>query len=457
MKILGCCFWGVCAGWFAVTDAAGADGNDSISAPVDEWRAESAARIEKHRKNDVRIVVTRAGKPVQGAKVAVVMKRHEFLFGCNIFKWNACSSPAENEAYSRQFAELFNFATLPFYWQSYEPEKDNTAKAQARNEQIAAWCAGKGIRTKGHPLAWNYHDPAWTKDVDDAELFRRQINRVTDCVQRFHGSIDVWDVINEVAKWDRDECRKQSPRLTHIMETKGAVEYVKTCFAAARAGAAKKDRPQPLLLINDYDTGDACVTLLSKLNDDSGRPIFDATGIQSHMHGGVWNNANINAICDRFAQFGKPLHFTELTILSSREKFTWEKRNTGVTNPADEAWQRDQVVRIYTMLFSHPSVEAITWWDFTDQGAWMNCPAGLLREDMSPKPAYTALKNLITREWTTNLSLTTDDTGTIRLRAFRGTYDFVVTPPADDSDKQPVPISFEGAVTCDRIISLDMD
>ena len=458
MKILSCGFWNVCAGWFSVTVAASAGGSDGLRTPADEWRAEAAARIEKHRKDDVHIVVTRGGKPVPGARVEVAMKRHEFLFGCDLFKWDSCSSPAENEAYSQRFGEVFNFATLPFYWSSYEPRKGDTTRAQARNERMAAWCARNGIRTKGHPLAWNYYDPAWAGDVDDAELFRRQLDRVRDCVRHFSGSIDTWDVINEVAEWSRQDCRNRAPRTTRLMGAKGAAEYVQACFAVARAGAPGKSGPQPLFLINDYETGDAYAALLAKLNDTSGRPIFDAVGIQSHMHTGTWDNAKINAVCDRFSQFGKPIHFTELTILSSREKFDWaQSAPLGPSTPGGEAWQREEVVRVYTMLFAHPSVEAITWWDFSDQGAWMNGPAGLLRKDMSPKPAYTALKNLITRDWATHVLLTTDATGAATLRAFRGTYQFVVTLPADSAGEATT-ASFDGAVTRgENRISLTLD
>jgi hypothetical protein len=74
------------------------------------------------------------------------------------------------------------------------------------------------------------------------------------------------------------------------------------------------------------------------------------------------------------------------------------------------------------MLFSHPAVEAITWWDFSDQGAWQNAPAGFLRDDMSPKPVYDALLELIHKDWTTKVQVTTDENGVATVRAFRGNY-----------------------------------
>ena len=48
-------------------------------------------------------------------------------------------------------------------------------------------------------------------------------------------------------------------------------------------------------------------------------------------------------------------------------------------------------MKFYTALFAHPAVQAITWWDFSDLGAWLGAPAGWLRRDMSPKPVYDRL------------------------------------------------------------------
>ena len=45
-------------------------------------------------------------------------------------------------------------------------------------------------------------------------------------------------------------------------------------------------------------------------------------------------------------------------------------------------------------------MKSITWWDFTD-GGWLGAPAGLLRSDQSPKPAYETLRRLVKDElWT---------------------------------------------------------
>lgn len=383
------------------------------AAPQDDelWR-QADARIEKHRKADVQFIVRRAGKPVPGAKVTIEQTRHAFLFGCNIFLWGRAGDPAAEEAYRQRFAALLNYATLPFYWPSYEPRQGQPG--HQRSEEIARWCREHGILTKGHPLAWNFADPPWLPD-DVQEVRRLQLARIEDCVARFAGLIDRWDVVNEATHFDRPEFLRRAPRTSALWQKLGRVEFTRACFQRAR-----KANPKAILLINDYRTDPAYEKLIEQLVDEQGKRLYDAIGIQSHMHGGVWPNQKIWEVCERFARFGVPLHFTETTIVSGNRG--WERRGPWPTTPEGEADQAREVVRFYTMLFSHPAVQAITWWDFSDRGAWQRAPAGFLRGDMSPKPAYQELMKLIKGKWWTRTEGTTDPQGSFAWRGFFGDY-----------------------------------
>ncbi|HSW44230.1 MAG TPA: endo-1,4-beta-xylanase [Phycisphaerae bacterium] len=387
--------------------------------------ADAAARIEKHRKADaVARVVDSEGKPIAGATVAIRQTRHAFLFGCNIFMWGQCKTPEQTAAYQKRFADVFNFATLPFYWWSYEPQQ---GKPQYdRSEQIARWCRGNGIHTKGHPLAWNYSEPKWLPD-DAGQVLALQYGRVGDCVTRLHGLIDRWDVVNEAAQYNRDMLKSMAPKLTAAWEQAGQIEFTRRCFEAARSAA-----PDATLLINDYDTTEACEKLIERLVDGKGKRMYDVIGIQSHMHGGIWPDRKIWEVCERFSRFGVPLHFTETTLLSGepgweladkRPGFKWESTPDGLKR------QAEQTERFYTILFSHPAVEAVTWWDFSDQGAWQRAPAGWLDPDMSPKPVYDVMRKLIRQTWWTRLDETTDAAGQVRFRGFKGEYRLSATTP----------------------------
>jgi len=242
---------------------------------------------------------------------------------------------------------------------------------------------------------------------------RLQMERVRRCAERFKGQIDIWDVVNEATAYDREELKQRAPRLTQAIADMGIGEYVRTAFRAARRG-----NPQATLIINDYRTDPAFAdTVLSQLMDEKRKPLYDVIGIQSHMHGGSWHAARTWEVCERFARFGKPLHFTETTVVSGpKQGSKW------VTTPEGEQRQAREVSEFYTVLFSHPAVEAITWWDFTDQDAWQAAPAGLVRADMTPKPAYEQLHQLIKDEWWTKAQTQTGPEGTIAFVGFLGEY-----------------------------------
>ena len=50
---------------------------------------------------------------------------------------------------------------------------------------------------------------------------------------------------------------------------------------------------------------------------------------------------------------------------------------------------------------------------------------GLLRFDLSPKPAYYAIENLINKKWHTNTELCTNQDGIALLKGFYGDYEAV--------------------------------
>ena len=378
------------------------------AASSDEALLEAAhARIEQHRKGDGAIVVKGTdGKPVPGAKVSVEQVRHEFLFGCNFFMWGRCGDPQREEPYRRRFADLLNFATLGFYWPNYERERGKPNYDYT--DRVAEWCGQNGIRCKGHPLVWDFADPRWLpRDFD--EIRELSNARVRDIVARYRDRITIWDVVNEPTHLGRF-----NTRLGEWAQSLGAVPYVTEHLRIARGA-----NPAATLLVNDYRTDAPFYRILDALRE-SGQLLFDTVGIQSHMHDGGWPLKRIWDVCDRYAPLGVPIHFTETTIVSGSRLGPGE--NWGPTTPELEAKQADYVPKFYTMLFAHPAVQALTWWDFSDHGAWQRAAAGLVRADMSPKPVYERLLQLIKGQWWTKLAGTTNAVGEFAARAFYGRH-----------------------------------
>jgi endo-1,4-beta-xylanase len=377
------------------------------------------ARIAAHRTAEITLTVTdAAGKAMAGREVTVGQTGHKFLFGCNAFGVDPNNDTAGQVAYRKRFAELLNYATLPFYWGGYEKQPGRTQARKLRG--MAQWCRESGIRPKGHPLCWQMVFPKWGWDKPLDELWQLQLHRIDREVAGFAGLIDTWDVVNEaVVMPDFQDNGKTNP-ISQLCRKMSRVEIIKQTFAAA-----VKANPKATLLLNDFDTSAKYADLIDQCLKAGVR--IDVLGIQSHMHGGYRGAAWAWETCEQFARFGRPLHFTELTICSGAEKkdVRWQGPNYDdwASTPEGEDRQAKQAEEFYTVLFSHPAVAGITWWDFSDDRAWLGAPSGLVRKDMSPKPAYDRLMKLVKGKWWTGeQKLTTDAGGRVTFRGYLGTY-----------------------------------
>lgn len=381
----------------------------------EELLAKAKERILQHRQGAGVIRVRDSqGRPLAGVTVEVNQLRHDFLFGCNFFRFGRIQDPEREAQYRQRFAALLNYATLGFYWPFYEPERGRPIYDYT--DKVLDWTSQQGITCKGHPLVWDFADPKWLPR-EFAEISDLSHARVRDCVARFKGRLDIWDVVNEPTHLGRFNTRQGEWAIS-----KGAVPYVAEHLAIARAA-----NPGATLLVNDYRTDPPYAKILEGLRTNGKLP-FDAIGIQSHMHGGGWPLHQVWDICDTYQRFNLPIHFTETTIVSGAR--LPDGNRWGPTTPEGEARQAEYVPQFYTALFAHPAVRGITWWDFSDDGAWQGAAAGLIRADMSPKPVYERLMALIKGEWWTRIQTTTNAQGECAIKAFHGRYRLTATLPS---------------------------
>ncbi|WP_425953932.1 endo-1,4-beta-xylanase [Xylanimonas sp. McL0601] len=380
-----------------------------------------------HRRATTAVTVRGAdGTPLADADVVVEQTGHEFLFGNIGFELvehaTALASGEAGSEHDRAFAErwldVFNMATMPFYWGTFEP-----SEGEPRTDELmtaSRWFQDQGVLVKGHPLVWHTVQPKWLLGKPLEEVERLQRERIRRDAGGFAGVIDIWDAINEVVIMPVFEAEENG--ITPLARVKGRVEMIRMAFEEARAA-----NPNATLLLNDFDMSTAYECLIEAVLE-AGITI-DKLGLQSHQHQGYWGREKTLRILDRFSRYNIPIHFTETTLLSGEpmpkhivDLNDWRVESWPST-PEGEERQADEVEEWYRTLVSHPQVEAITYWGMGDRGMWLGAPGGLVRTDGTPKPAFDRLRSLVKDEWwTAPTTLRTDAAGRVDVSGFRGGY-----------------------------------
>lgn len=321
--------------------------------------------------------------------IARQQSRKDFLFGGNFFGYNP-----DNSEYSRLFANIFNFATVPFYWQSFEPQqgKPNFAKV----DRMVDYLQQRQIKIKGHPLVY-FHEagtPDWLKSKSYREIKELTWQHAFQITAYYRDKIPYYDIINEAnnipwanaLKYDR----QQFLELTRIASTASAKGYssvqriINHCCAWGENVAYGKP-PQD----SPYRYLQHCI--------EAEIP-FEIVGLQ--MYYPDRDLFEIDRLLERYSKLGKPIHITELGVSSATaiDKYAQLQEPLGLWHkPWSETIQADWVEQFYTLCYSKSYIKAISWWDLADGGNfWPH--GGLIRADMQPKQAYYRLDRLI-RQW----------------------------------------------------------
>ncbi len=403
------------------------------------WKKRAADGIERYRKGEGKVsVVDKDGNPIPNAKIKLIQKSHEFRFGANIFMLDELETPEKNDTYKKHFSDVFNMATLPFYWDALEPERGNPRYSKDSHkvyrrpspDLCIEFCEKHGIEPREHALAYDHFFPKWLYNANIDEVKRELERRYAEISERYADKIPTIEVTNEM-EWDEGT--------TKLYDESDFVEW---CFKLA-----EKYFPQNKLCINEWSGlcwEDRCRSTdkyysYIEANKLRGARI-DAIGMQYHLFNRaedeyratrkMLNPESLYKHMDMYSNFGKPLQITEVTVPA----YSWEEE--------DEAIQAEIIEKLYTIWFSHPNVEQIIYWNLVDGYAhfWDPDPekikasqgdmtlgenyyyGGLLRFDLSPKPAYFKIKELLQQKWHTEAELVTDKNGRADFKGFYGDY-----------------------------------
>jgi len=400
--------------------------NITFSSP--DLDARITAGILEHRTSEAVLrVVDDAGRPLPGVVVEVEQTSSDFLFGANIFMLNGYREDRLNARYEQAFLELFNAASVPVFWKDIEPQRGqfrftaDSAPIRRRPplDTLVDYCERHKLNMNANCLAWDYRPfslPTWLEDTTHcAPLLENYIHRVCE---RYGHRIHRWEPLNEaLAKFHIPENFNNIPQFPKDYE-RLAFEWANRYLPGSASLTINETTPTSWdrALRPDY------LRMIDRLRQSGAR--IDNIGLQFHMFltadiarlltGEIFTPRDITDALDDYHRVGLPVYISEITL-------------PAVDGSAQAQADQARLARhYYRLLFSHPAVRGITWWNLPDAGAVegheSTLASGLLNADLTPKPAYEALHQLIRSEWRTRLTVNTDASGEARFRGFHGSY-----------------------------------
>lgn len=391
--------------------------NDAVQEKIDQ-------DIETYRKTDASFSLENvpAHTPIQVEQLS-----HAFLFGANTFLFGDLKTPENNARYEDSFGELFNAATIAFYWKALEPEQGKPRYTpdspymyrRPATDPVVDFCESKGINMNGHTIIYGlrkWGHPTWIPEDRKAMegIFEKHIEELA---QRYGSRIQRWDVVNESMNQAN---RGLMPDDYTYKAFKWAMQYFPK---DVQFNSNDNNIYAPISNQRRY------VEIVRNLIDRGIR--IDNFGIQMHIYNPedalaisqgadhmtpAMNHYALNCL----AESDRPLHVSEVTVSAPDGSESGEIIQAQITR------------NLYRLWFSHPKVQNITWWNLVDGGGAPGEPAftGIFTQDMKPKLSYHVLQDLIHNEWKTSLTVRSDENGKIQFRGFPGKYQLTWQDPS---------------------------
>lgn len=395
--------------------------------------------IEKYRKSDCRLeLADAAGRTLTDGQYEIRQTRQAFGFGVSIPFFADPPGTAGRDYEPPQVTPrelemvkgVFNYSVIPFSakWQRIEPEQGKWDFSEL--DKYVDWCTKNGVTMEFHYLGG--FTPPWAHRLGQAAMKAAWQEHCRKTIARYQDRIKYWQITNDkyLVDWCADVIKE-----THLLY------------------------PHLKLGISDcsYFGGGSELTVgadeIEQIQAEGGRLDFFST--HGHKPMGMWFDLRTLSQCvDAFAKYGVKVHVSEATV-------DFGNSITGGNGKYDH-WTPELVAeyyeKFYTVLFAHPAMEAINYWDLGPSvvrpfrgfgGISGTGQAGLLDPDKNdqPRPLYNTLKELITKRWRTNLDGQTPPDGALAFRGFHGDYEITVTTPAGKRLKATFTVTPEGPNT----------
>ncbi len=317
------------------------------------------------------------------------------VLGCGV------DAAQSDEGYRKRLAAAFDFAVIPCPWRAVEPaeQKFDWKPIDAWVE----WLAKKHMPIKATPLLsfaehqlpdWIY---IWEHDFETLrDLAHAHVKRV---VSRYAQYVHYWDVASglhadtalsftfdqliELTRMSAALVKQVAPRASSIVDIVAPWgEYY-----------ARNPRSIPPMLYAE-------MVVQSGVN-------MDAFGLQflfgpdvDGMY--VRDLFQVSTLLDKFGGMSKPIHVTAVQVPSESKPApddVWQGQHDPAAGgawrgPWSDASQAEWVDAFARVALSKPFVETVSWARLSDAPGHRVPFGGLLRRDLTPKPAYDRIVKL---------------------------------------------------------------
>jgi endo-1,4-beta-xylanase len=364
-----------------------------------------ADRIDFYRSGKLTIILQdNQNKPLKNIEVTVAQTKHEYRFGCVAPDLDSTDHSAVQRNLQNNLKLLFNMVVIPLNWNVIEPVEGKPD--YSRIEAVAHWCQSNHLDILGKNLLSSKSYPGWAPaDPSRASTLIR--SHVVGTIGKLSGLVSQLELANDLLN---TELKSQPNGEQTWIQSMPSIRNEENGPAAVALGkllvwahdADPKKRMKFLLGVDDPKKIDSLLASKQKFG-----LMPDAIELEEKVPFGLTPNELYNLL-EGLKKYHTPVYLYVRCPV--------EKGNQHLEDTVQKA------MNIYAIAYSHASICAIIWDGLIDHPGNQEKASGLLKIDGSPKPIYSALSDLIHKEWWTNITGTTDDTGSFNTAAFYGDY-----------------------------------
>jgi len=234
-------------------------------------------------------------------------------------------------------------------------------------DQIYNWATQRGLKVRGHTLAWHGQQPGWMQSLSGSNLRQAMIDHINGVMGHYRGQLAYWDVVNEA--FNEDGSRRSS----NLQGTGN--DWIEVAFRTARAADSTVK-----LCYNDYNIENWSYAktqgVYRMIQDFKSRGVpIDCVGLQTHFTGGSSLPSNFQTTLSSFAALGVDVALTEVDVTNS---------------------STTQYAGLTQACINVPRCVGITVWGVRDSDSWRSGESPLLFDGGgNKKAAYTSVLNVL--------------------------------------------------------------